>query len=203
MSNDIGGAMDRALRPLVIIIGVVLALTACTAGGTSSEPSPTGTATGRVDPDPSASTEPPAASPMNGDGSRGEVLPTTAGEVTVTAKPAHVAVDSVITAEVGNGMAEDIYVVDLRTNCSIAVLERRVSGADDSWERYEDCGSERLARTLAIGPGLGRIVRIDPDALSAEGQPVPPGIYRLSVTWSTTKDGADNTVTASAPFDVE
>jgi hypothetical protein len=149
---------------------------------------------------------------MDGDGSNGENVTTTPGEVTVsvTATPAtrnqrpgpRNSADRSITAEVGNGTGADIFVDDMHTACSIAALERRVNAADDVWEAFEDCGSERLPRALAIGPGRGRTVRIDLSARSADGHPVPPGTYRLSVAWSTSEDGADRTVATSAPFEI-
>lgn len=105
-----------------------------------------------------------------------------------------------LVATVANGTRSAIYVEDLRTGCSIAVLERRTSSG---WVPLESCGSERQQAVLEIPPQHARTIRIDPAGLAAEGQPMTGGVYRLVVPWGTSGTAGDTGLRAvSAPFEV-
>ena len=83
------------------------------------------------------------------------------------------------------------------------VLERRSDAEPGGWVALPDCGSERLATVLAIGPGRGRTIRVDPASLAAEGQPLVPGTYRIAVHSGRTGHAGDlPDVTRSPVFTV-
>jgi len=111
----------------------------------------------------------------------GHAAATKPGSVSVT--PSGTSLDSadVIVAVVANGTAHTVYVEDMHTACSIAVLERQQAG--DTWEPLAYCGAERLPLVLAVGAGRGRTVSIDPAILDAAGFALTAGTYRLSVGW--------------------
>ncbi|MDP9240607.1 MAG: hypothetical protein M3O55_08230 [Actinomycetota bacterium] len=174
---------DGARRSLVVFgaLGLLLATGACGATGAGRAAGQTSPAT--VDPD---AAQPRAADPSpyaGEDGARGRAVATTPGQVTVAGLQGDFLAGGKLTAVVANGTAGDIYVQDLRTACSIAVVERETDATGPRWAPLLDCGAERLALVLPIAPGHGRTVRIDPQSLSAAGTPLAPGTYRLVVPW--------------------
>jgi len=109
-----------------------------------------------------------------------------------------------IVAVVANGLRREIRVQDLRTGCSVGVLERRAAAGQDLWKALPDCGSERRSVVLQIAPGRGRTIRIEPQSVAAAGTALRAGTYRLVVQWTTgaTLSGADQTSSTSVPFTV-
>lgn len=64
-----------------------------------------------------------------------------------------------IRATVANGRRQTIYSEDSKTDCSIVILER---WAGKSWQPILGCAVGRAPIVVAIGPGRGRVVTIDP-----------------------------------------
>ena len=60
---------------------------------------------------------------------------------------------------VANGRRQTIYSEDSKTDCSIVILERL---AGKIWEPVLGCAVGRAPIVVAIGPGRGRVVTIDP-----------------------------------------
>jgi len=181
-------------------LGLMTAVSACGAtgaGGAAGRSSP-----GTVDPDAQQSTTADPSPDAGEDGARGRVVVATPGAVTVIAVHGDFLAGGRISAIVANGTAGDIYVQDLRTACSIAVVERESDAAQHQWQPLPDCGAERLAVVLAIAPGHGRTVRIDPRSLASAGAPLVPGTYRLAVPWRLApQPGAEaDSVARSASF---
>jgi hypothetical protein len=99
----------------------------------------------------------PVTDPSAGDPARtGDVKP---GQVTVSMAQATYKEGAAITARIGNGLAGSIYAEDSKTDCSIAMLERREG---EAWSRVPGCSVERIPAVVAIGPGQIRNVSIDP-----------------------------------------
>lgn len=187
-------------RWLVVgVLGLLLATGACGDTGAGRAAGQTSPAT--VDPDAAQSATSNRSPDAGEDGPRGRAVATTPGAVTVVAVQGDFLAGGKLTAVVANGTSGDIYVQDLRTACSIAVVERETVAAGQGWQPLPDCGAERLALVLPIAPGHGRTVRIDPQSLSTAGTPLVPGTYRLVVPWRATAQGASaDRVARSAAF---
>jgi len=193
-------------RSLVLPSALGILLTACGLGSSGAAGnSPHATTPGAVAPGTATPSSPhsgmPTAGTSLGDGKLGDPgAATTAGRVTVVPGSALFERGRPVLAVVANGTAESIYVEDLHTGCSIGVLQRQENG----WVALPDCGAERKAAVLAIGPGHGRTLAIDPASLDALGSPLVRGTYRLAVGWRTAPhpEGVDEQVSFSAPFQV-
>ncbi|HTD48924.1 MAG TPA: hypothetical protein VK881_16790 [bacterium] len=89
----------------------------------------------------------------------------------------------VIRAVIANGLERTLYTEDEKTDCSIVFLER--SGAD-TWHPVPGCALGRAPLVVAIGPGRGRAVTINPFSFHLRmGMPtstkpaVGAGTYRI------------------------
>lgn len=132
--------------------------------------------------------------------SLGKLMATTSGQIVVEAAEAVFDSGQVVSGTVSNGTVETIYVEDLRTGCSIAVLQRQ----ETDWVSMPDCGAERMAAVRAIGPGRGRAIVIDPQSVESSGGELDSGTYRLVVAWRTTPDqqGFKDPQSYSAAFEI-
>ena len=92
-----------------------------------------------------------------------------------------------IVATITNGLQHAVYAEDMKTDCSIVTLERRVG---EGWQPLIDCGMERLPAVVAIMAGQEHQVKINP--LSTHFGVIPgsrkpalgTGKYRLKFTYS-------------------
>jgi hypothetical protein len=112
--------------------------------------------------------------------------------VTVTPSAPAYRPGEVIEATVVNGRGDTIYTADGRTDCSIVMLER--------WDGQRfvpipACLAGRMDRLVAIGPGLGRTVRIDPGSGHFGGTRLGAGTYRMALDY-----GLDPGRDAARPF---
>ena len=161
----------------LLVLGV-LALSACQPGaGTQVATDPEKIA---VDPD-TPSYPPPQPMPED----FGEPVEVIAGQVTVSLTRSGFSQGDAIELTIANGLDQTIYTEDMKTACSIAILEVQDS---DTWGPLLDCGMERLPLTLAIDSGMGRVVTIDPSgmvgAMAGESSPAP-GTYRIRFSYRT------------------
>ena len=91
-----------------------------------------------------------------------------------------------VEATVANGFAQTIYTEDSKSDCSIAILERWDGVA---WQPLLDCAMGRAPLVVAIGPGQGRTVTINPlstDFGGIAGATEPAfiaGTYRIKFTY--------------------
>src|SRR4051794_37767788 len=121
-----------------------------------------------------------AASPEPTEPAVGAYVPATPGAVTVVVRAGTFEGGVPIHAVVVNGRDIPVFVEDLHTGCTVAILEMELPSA---WSAQPDCGSERLPRVVEVPPGLGFRFSIDPASIAAEGRALEPGAYRLSVGW--------------------
>ena len=180
-------------RPTSVLAVTVLVVTLCWTSSCSSETPPAATPSGTATPQTTAP-PPPTTSPP----SQGEPAETTPGRVTLTASSTTFNLEEDIEASVANGRDATIYTEDLHTSCTIAVLERQ---EQKQWTPLPDCGAERAASVLAIGPDRGRTIKITAASLNGA---LTPGTYRLTVQWRTAPapDGQFENETHSQPFEV-
>lgn len=190
-------------RSWVVILAVSLLSAAC-AGNVGDQQTQNGVPSA-VSPDPpTTGSAKPVVAPTGADGPLGRRAAVTNGQVTVRVTKPSFSLKEEIVAVVANGLSREIRVQDLRTGCSVGVLERRVAAGQDLWKALPDCGSERRPVVLPVAPGLGRTIRIEPQSVAADGTALPAGTYRLVVQWTTgaTLSGATHTSGISAPFTV-
>lgn len=182
----------------VATLGLVVLSGACESGGGSGQPTPE-TTTGTVTPDSTRARTPSRASTSD---ALGDPVDTSPGRVLVAPLMDVFELGRAVQATAGNGTAEVIYVEDLHAGCSIAVLEQR---RGDRWVALPDCGAERAAAVLAIGPGRGRSIRIEPESLIDSGSPLVSGTYRLVVGWRTAPgpEGFTARRSYSSPFQIQ
>jgi hypothetical protein len=188
------------VRSLVVVMSAVLALAACAASDQGAAAGSTSSSTVQSTVQPS--TESPGTAPPPTEPSSPEIgrfVDVTPGAVTVV--PADAARDSRsgIGGFVANGLDHPIFVEDLHTGCTVAVLEMQGGNA---WTAQPDCGSERLARVIQVPPGLSLAFTVDPASIEAEGRTLASGTYRFSVAWRSTEgpEGAVDQTSASAAF---
>jgi len=161
---------------VTLLVLSVLVISACTPGAVMQETTSSGKS--EVDPEP-----PSYAQPQPAPEDLGESAEVIAGQVTVNLSASDFSQGEVIEFTVSNGLDQIIYVEDMKTSCSIAVLEVKEG---DSWSPLLNCGMERLPMVLPIGPGMGRMVSIDP--LAAEGavpgeSTLATGTYRVRFSY--------------------
>ena len=108
------------------------------------------------------------------------------GRVTVrVGAPAYIA-GGVITVTIANGLSQTIYSQDMKTDCSITILER---SDGTRWEPILACLMERAPIAVAIGPGRVRTVAINPRSFNfanprgAGMVALRPGPYRITYTY--------------------
>jgi hypothetical protein len=124
-------------------------------------------------------------------GDLGTIAEVPRGKVTVTVGQAQFAEGAVITIRIANGLETVVYTEDSKTDCSIAILERK-DGED--WTRIAGCAVERLPAVVALGPRRVRTARIDPMSLHLgvpQGSAKPAfgaGVYRIRFTFRRTPE---------------
>lgn len=111
----------------------------------------------------------------------------TAG-VAITLQTPSFRVGEVIAATVTNDSPQVIWTDDLKTDCTIAVLERQDGTV---WQPQLYCNLERLSAAVSLPPHASLSVTIDPRSthfVVPPGAPpaVGPGRYRLSVPYRLT-----------------
>ncbi len=113
----------------------------------------------------------------------GQLVP---GQVTVALSAASYAVGETITAAIFNGLEQTIYAGDVKSDCSIAILEQETG---TGWQPLIACGVARPSLAVAIQPGQGQVVTIDPlsfnfQAISGGAGPgFGAGNYRIKFSY--------------------
>jgi hypothetical protein len=108
------------------------------------------------------------------------------GQVTVSMEQAKYKEGAVVSARIANGLDGTIYAEDSKSDCSIAMLERREG---ETWSRVPGCSVERIPAIVAIGPGRTRTASIDPLSRHfgvTSGSPKPAfgaGLYRIRFSY--------------------
>ena len=111
--------------------------------------------------------------------------------VSITLRARAYAPGTPISATVVNHLAHTIYALDEKSDCSIAILERRNG---KSWQPIRGCALRRLPRVVAIASGHNHPVMIDPHSYNfgvIPGTARPAfgaGTYRIMVTYRFTPD---------------
>lgn len=124
-------------------------------------------------------------------GDLGTIAPVPRGKVTVSVGQPAYAEGAVITVRIANGLESVVYTEDSKTDCSIAILERKDG---EAWSRIAGCGVERLPAVVALGPRRVRTARIDPMSFHLgvpEGSSKPAfgaGVYRIRFTFRRTPE---------------
>ena len=134
------------MLPTMMLLSLLFAL-AC-----QFPASPNGTTTSPVQPEPAPAPE--ATSQANQ-----EQPPATLLGASVVVAPTAPSPGQTIAVTVTNRLDRTIYTEDMKTDCSIVVLELLIG---DSWEPLIACGMERKPLVVAIKPGETRTVWIDP-----------------------------------------
>lgn len=137
-----------------------------------------------VDPDaPGVTPGPPASAGAPVEPEAGQLVP---GQVTVVPSAASYAVGEAITAAIFNGLEQTIYAGDVKSDCSIAILEQETG---TGWQPMLACGVARPSLAVAIEPGQGQVVIIDPlsfnfQAISGSTEPgFGAGTYRIKFSY--------------------
>jgi hypothetical protein len=159
---------------VAILVLAVMVLSACEPVAGTGEPEPSYPGKTKVDPDTLLNA--PSQSRPEDIGEPVEVIP---GQVTLSLSRSGFSQEEVIEFTVANGLDQVIYVEDMKTSCSIAILEVQ---EDNAWTPLFNCGMERMSMTLAIDPGMGRVVSIDPsraDVAVPGKSSLDPGTYRI------------------------
>ena len=125
----------------------------------------------------------PSPAPGGGAADLGMPMAVESGKVSVVPSAPAFKQGDVIRAVIANGLERALYTEDEKTDCSIVFLER--SGAD-TWHPVPGCALGRLPLVVAIGPGRGRVVTINPFSIHLRmGKPptakpaVGAGTYRI------------------------
>ena len=105
------------------------------------------------------------------------------GKVSVVPSAPALKQGDVIRAVIANGLERTLYTEDEKTDCSIVFLERSDAG---TWHPVPGCALGRLPLVVAIGPGRGRVVTINPLSIHLRmGKPptakpaIGAGTYRI------------------------
>ena len=103
----------------------------------------------------------PGPSPALGGGAAdlGLLMAVESGKVSVVPSAPALKQGDVIRAVIANGLERTLYTEDEKTDCSIVFLERSDAG---TWHPVPGCALGRLPLVVAIGPGRGRVVTINP-----------------------------------------
>ena len=116
----------------------------------------------------------------------GDLVPVDPGKLTVALSKTLYGEGETIGALVANGLEHVIYTEDSKSDCSIALLEQWEAG---SWRPLRGCAVERLPGVVAIGPGRGRTLKIDPHSIHFGVKPgslrpaFGAGQYRIRFTY--------------------
>ena len=145
--------------------------------------------------------------PVGGAADLGTPMNVHSGEVSVVPSAPAFAQGDVIRAVIANGLERTLYTEDEKTDCSIVFLERSDA---DAWRTVPGCALRRVSMVVAIGPGRGRVVAINPFSihlrmgLPPTGKPAPGAgryrmrfVYRLGLT-----PGARQFAAFSRPFSI-
>lgn len=130
-----------------------------------------------------------------------------AGRVTISLSADSYAPGEAIATTISNGLRQTLYVEDSKSDCSIVTLERLEGG---NWRPLPGCGMERLPLVVAIGPGRGRGVTINPLSTHfgvAPGGSEPAfgsGRYRIKFTYRLAPgpEGQEREATRSEVFHI-
>jgi hypothetical protein len=167
---------NPSLRPIMaaFIAGIFL-LSAC--GPTQDQTQP-----GQVPAEPPGT---PATAGPTPTPDLGAPVKTEAGKVTLTLDAKAYPMGQKIRVTVANGLDRTIYSDDMKTSCTILIVEQESAG---KWSPVPGCPMERMPFSVAIGPGMGRTIEIDPGASLFDGvQPgqsgLPAGNYRIRFTF--------------------
>lgn len=136
-------------------------------------------------------------------GGLGEPVQAPAGRVSITLSASSYARGDVISGMIANGLDRTLFTMDSKSDCSIAILERRQDGA---WNPIVACAVRRPPLTVAIGPSRGRTVELDPSSSNfadPSGVPLEAGTYRLSFTYGFSRQqGQEPLVAHSSSFQI-
>jgi hypothetical protein len=129
------------------------------------------------------SSTPPDQQPAPDEGVPMHVQP---GKLTVTLNASSYSSGVALTATIANGTDRTVYTADMKSDCSIMIVERQDGG---SWQPLPGCNERRAPATIAVGPRLGRTATINPLSANfgvAPGSSTPAfsaGIYRIKFTY--------------------
>lgn len=162
---------------MIALITGIFVLSACGAGPTEERTQP-----GQVPADPSgvpASGGPTPATDL------GVPVKTETGKVTLTLDGKGYTAGQKLLVTVANGLERTIYSDDMKSACTILIVEKESGG---NWTPVTGCPMERLPMSVAIGPGMGRTIEIDPGSGLFDGaQPgqsaLAAGTYRIRFTY--------------------
>jgi hypothetical protein len=91
----------------------------------------------------------------------------------------------IIATTITNGLDQTIYTLDMKTGCTIVILEKWNGSV---WEALNVCGMARFPIVFAIGPSLERSVLLDPFSSAygiteQQGPYLDEGTYRILFTY--------------------
>ncbi len=107
-------------------------------------------------------------------------------QVTITLSKLAYAAGEAIEATIANGLTQAVYTEDSKSDCSIAILEQ---WDGQTWHPLLGCAVGRPPLVVAIGPGQGQMVRIDPFSVHfgvSPGAAAPAfggGTYRIKFAY--------------------
>ena len=161
---------------------------------------------GQINPDAEEEVQEPAATMQPGAGNSGPITPDQAylQAGTVTVNPVSPSFESgeAIEIIVANGLAQPIYTTDLKSNCTIIILEKWDGG---SWQPLSYCEMEILPLTVGIEAGEGFRVILDPfssdfGATIGGSEPgLESGTYRSKLTYRLQQGEGPETEVAYSP----
>jgi hypothetical protein len=162
----------------------------------------------RVPPQEAPESSPQA--PMGGMGAAdlGTSMKVQRGKVSIVLRAPVFKEGEVIRAVIANGLERILYAEDEKTDCSIAILERREA---KTWRPVLGCAVGRAPLVVAIGPGRGRVVTINPFSIHLSmGMPptskpaVGAGTYRIKFAYrvSSTPGAGEPFAAVSGPFSI-
>ena len=108
------------------------------------------------------------------------------GNVFIEPSASAYAKGALVTAVVSNGLEQAIYAEDMKSDCSIVILE---NWGLVGWQGMLNCGMERLPATSAIMPGQAIDVQINPwsshfGVIQGSREPgLVPGKYRFRFSY--------------------
>jgi len=129
------------------------------------------------------------------------------GKVVIRLSAASYTTKETISATIANGLDRTLYTEDSKSDCSIAILERR-NGAD--WQPLVGCALGRMPLVVVIGAGRGRVVTINPRSehfagISGTLEPgIGAGTYRIKFTYQLAPEAeaGESQVAYSPVFDI-
>ena len=112
----------------------------------------------------------------------------TVGQVQVVIESGEYGREGTIFAWAGNGLGQCVYATDHQSECSIVVLERRVSGG---WQPQAACQLATPTRIVALPPIQAAFIHLAPPAAGAQQATWQAGIYRVAFGYRLNPDGSD------------